>query len=89
MKNRFNIDVRINSEVIFIDTHQMVVKVILNDGVKAFKDEESSVEITLNSGKKLPENLLMYLKKLCTYYISLHINRNLLEFNIVKCTSKV
>ncbi|SHI42590.1 NADPH-dependent 2,4-dienoyl-CoA reductase, sulfur reductase [Desulfosporosinus lacus DSM 15449] len=35
------------------------VKVILNDGVKAFKDEESSVEITLNSGKKLHANLVI------------------------------
>ena len=29
------------------------VEIILNDGVKAFKDNETSVEIILNSGKKL------------------------------------
>ena len=35
------------------------VKLILNDGVKAFRDEESSVEITLNSGTKLQANLVI------------------------------
>ena len=35
------------------------VGVILNDGVKAFKDNESSVEITLNSGTKLNTDLVI------------------------------
>jgi len=35
------------------------VKIILNDGVKAFKDHESSVEITLNSGTKLKADLVI------------------------------
>lgn len=35
------------------------VGVILNDGVKAFKDNESSIEITLNSGTKLTTDLVI------------------------------
>lgn len=35
------------------------VGLILNDGVKAFKDTESGVEITLNSGKKLNTDLVI------------------------------
>jgi CoA-disulfide reductase len=35
------------------------VEVILNDGVKAFKDNENSVEITLNSGTKLSTDLVI------------------------------
>ena len=35
------------------------VEVILNDGVKVFKDQESSVEIILNSGKKLVADLVI------------------------------
>ncbi|MDR3587250.1 MAG: DsrE/DsrF/DrsH-like family protein [Desulfosporosinus sp.] len=35
------------------------VEVILNDGVKVFKDQESSVEIILNSGKKLSADLVI------------------------------
>ena len=31
----------------------MVLKLILNDGVKAFKDNENGVEIILNSGKEI------------------------------------
>ncbi|MBU3146645.1 CoA-disulfide reductase [Clostridium sp. CF012] len=35
------------------------VDIILNDGVKAFKDNEDSVEITLNSGKKLSADVVI------------------------------
>ncbi|MDR3543929.1 MAG: CoA-disulfide reductase [Desulfosporosinus sp.] len=35
------------------------VEVILNDGVKAFKDQDSSVEITLNSGLELKADLVI------------------------------
>ncbi|MHB8072913.1 CoA-disulfide reductase [Desulfosporosinus fructosivorans] len=35
------------------------VRLILNDGVKAFKDNESDVEITLNSGEKLSAYLVI------------------------------
>ena len=35
------------------------VKIILNDGVKAFKDNEDSVEIILNSGKKLSADMVI------------------------------
>lgn len=35
------------------------VRLILNDGVKAFKDNESDVEITLNSGEKLSADLVI------------------------------
>ena len=35
------------------------VEIILNDGVKAFKDNEDSVEITLNSGKKLSADMVI------------------------------
>jgi len=35
------------------------VGLILNDGVKAFKDNESEVEITLNSGEKLRADLVI------------------------------
>ncbi|SHI50409.1 CoA-disulfide reductase [Desulfosporosinus lacus DSM 15449] len=35
------------------------VKLILNDGVKSFKDQESSVEISLNSGKTLVTDLVI------------------------------
>ncbi len=35
------------------------VEIILNDGVKAFKDNENSVEITLNSGKKLSTDMVI------------------------------
>lgn len=35
------------------------IKLILNDGVKGFKDKEGSVEITLNSGTKLDADLVI------------------------------
>jgi len=35
------------------------VQIILNDGVKAFKDNEDSVEIILNSGKKLNADMVI------------------------------
>jgi len=35
------------------------VEIILNDGVKDFKDNENSVEITLNSGKKLSADMII------------------------------
>jgi len=35
------------------------VKLILNDGVKSFKDQENGVEITLNSGKTLTADLVI------------------------------
>ncbi|MBZ9686281.1 CoA-disulfide reductase [Clostridium estertheticum] len=35
------------------------VEIILNDGVKAFKDNEDSVEIVLNSGKKLSSDMVI------------------------------
>ena len=35
------------------------VDIILNDGVKAFKDNEDSVEIILNSGKKLSADMVI------------------------------
>ena len=35
------------------------VEIILNDGVKAFKDTENGVEITLNSGKKLSADMVI------------------------------
>ena len=35
------------------------VEIILNDGVKAFKDNENSVEIILNSGKKLSADMVI------------------------------
>lgn len=35
------------------------VKIILNDGVKAFKDQENGVEITLNSDTKLSADLVI------------------------------
>ncbi|MGV8981739.1 CoA-disulfide reductase [Clostridium sp.] len=35
------------------------VEIILNDGVKAFKDNEDSVEIILNSGKKLSADMVI------------------------------
>jgi len=35
------------------------VEIILNDGVKAFKDNENSVEITLNSGAKLSADMII------------------------------
>jgi rhodanese-related sulfurtransferase len=35
------------------------VKLTLNDGVKSFKDQESSVEISLNSGKTLTADLVI------------------------------
>ena len=35
------------------------VSMILNDGVKAFKDTENSVEITLNSGAKLNTDMVI------------------------------
>lgn len=35
------------------------VQLILNDGVKAFKDQKSGVEVTLNSGNKLTADLVI------------------------------
>ncbi|MBZ9633971.1 CoA-disulfide reductase [Clostridium sp. FP1] len=35
------------------------VEILLNDGVKAFKDNEDSVEITLNSGTKLSADMVI------------------------------
>jgi len=35
------------------------VEIILNDGVKSFKDTENSIEISLNSGKKLSADMVI------------------------------
>jgi len=35
------------------------VEIILNDGVKAFKNYECSVEVTLNSGKKISTDIVI------------------------------
>jgi NADPH-dependent 2,4-dienoyl-CoA reductase/sulfur reductase-like enzyme/peroxiredoxin family protein/rhodanese-related sulfurtransferase/TusA-related sulfurtransferase len=35
------------------------VEIILNDGVKSFKDTENSIEISLNSGKKLSTDMVI------------------------------
>ena len=35
------------------------IKIILNDGVKSFKDNENSVEITLNSGAKITSDIII------------------------------
>ncbi|MBU3190784.1 CoA-disulfide reductase [Clostridium bowmanii] len=52
----FDTDIVLSVEKEIIDNG---VGIILNDGVKAFKDNEDSIEITLNSGKKLNSDMII------------------------------
>ena len=52
----FDTDVVLTIEKEILDNG---VEIILNDGVKAFKDSENSVEVTLNSGAKLSTDMVI------------------------------
>ena len=51
-----------DSDIVVMAENELMksdIKLILNDGVKAFKDTESSIEITLNSDNKLTADLVI------------------------------
>ena len=52
----FDTDIVVTLEKEILDNG---VEIILNDGVKSFKDTENNVEITLNSGKKLTADMVI------------------------------